>query len=379
MFTIPLVKPDLPPLEAIEDAFREILANGKITNFGPHMHRFEESASVYLGGVHVAATSSCTTGLVLALGALGVEPGQKVILPSFTFMAAAQAVYYAQGIPLFADIDDDLTLSPDDLKLLLEQHSDVAAVLPVHTYGLPCKVDAIQQIVDDAAKHVDRPIAVLYDAAHAFGSALGARRVGGFGSAEVFSFSATKVLVSVEGGMVASYDADVIRRIRKMRNYGIESNYHTYYPGLNGKMTEFHALIGLYNLARLDDLLAERQSKARYYRAMIQRCTSFQTLPWPPEVTHTWKDFTILVPEGLAGQRDGVIAHLHVCGIETRTYFSPPLHEQQFFRRYADRPLPRTEALAARVITLPFYTSISEDEIHCVVNELMSVEQSLRP
>lgn len=312
-YTIPLVKPDLPPLEAVEDSFRAILANGRITNFSPSMLRFEEEVSAYLGGLHAAATSSGTIGLVLALGARGLQPGQKVIIPSFIFMAAAQAVYYARGIPVFADIDDDLTLAPSDLAVLLEHHDNVGAVLPVHTYGLPCQVDAMQQVVDAAAHRSSRPIVVLYDAAHAFGSAIGPRRVGTFGNAEVFSCSATKMLVSVEGGLVVSRDAQMIERIRKMRNYGIGPNYDAHFSGLNGKMSEFHAIIGLYNLAR----------------------------------------------------------------IETRAYFSPPLHRQQFFQQYADRPLPRTDALAERVLTLPFYASITNEELAYVVNALGEVEQSL--
>lgn len=377
MRKIPLIKPDLPSLEAIEERFREILENGKITNFGKYVAAFEEEASAYLG-TPVATLSSGTMGLIFALQALGLQPGQKVILPSFTFMATVQAVLYAGGIPVFAECEDDFTLSPSDLEVLLSRHKDVAVVLPVHTYGLPCRVDEIQQVVDEASRRLSRPVAVLYDAAHAFGAALkDGRRVGTFGTAEVFSLSVTKVLVSVEGGMVSGRSPEIIERIRKMRNYGMEMNYDAHWPGLNGKMSEFHAIIGLYNLRRLDALLQERARKARYYIEQIRTHTQSEPPPWPEGVTHTFKDFTVLVPESLSDRRDAVIALLKERGIETRAYFCPPVHEQWFFRGFADRPLPRTEALSRRVITLPFYTTITEEEMECIVKTLREAERRL--
>lgn len=376
MTRIPLIKPDLPAFDALQKPFREILASGRITNFGKYVTQFEEEAGAYLG-TDVVTISSGTMGLLFTLQALGLEPGQKVILPSFTFMATAQAVLYGGGVPVFAEIEDDLTLSLSDLEALLARHENVAVVLPVHTYGLPCHVDEIQHVVDEAAQRRSRPIAVLYDAAHAFGSALNGRRVGSFGNAEVFSLSVTKVVVSVEGGMVSSQDRELIQRVRKMRNYGIEANYDAHWPGLNGKMSEFHAIIGLHNLRRLDALLAERERKARYYLDQIRERTSFQTLPWPENVIHTFKDFTVLVPEALASQRDAIMAFLKERGIETRAYFYPPVHEQRFFRRFADRPLPRTEVLSRRVITLPFYTTITKAEMDYVVDALAAAERTL--
>jgi dTDP-4-amino-4,6-dideoxygalactose transaminase len=374
--TIRLIKPDLPSLESISAPLREILESGSITNFSKYVRRFESQASEYLDA-HVATTSSGTQGLIFALQALGVQPGQKVLLPSFTFMATAQAVLYAGAVPVFAEIEDDLTVSPADLERLLSAHEDVAAVIGVHTYGLPCHVSEIREVVNTAAARRGKPISLLYDAAHAFGSALDGRRVGGFGDAEVFSLSVTKALVSVEGGMVASRDAALIERIKKMRNYGIEGNYNAGFHGLNGKMSEFHAIVGLYNIERLDYYLACRQRSARYYLDGIHSRTNFQTFPWPGGVTHTFKDFTVLTPGSLEGRRDEVIAALKEDGVETRAYFYPPVHEQSFFRRFADRSLPRTEALTRRVITLPFYTTITEADMDYVVEALSRAERRL--
>jgi dTDP-4-amino-4,6-dideoxygalactose transaminase len=374
--TVPLIKADLPSLEAIQDSIREILENGKITNFSKYVTAFEEQAGTYLDA-QVVTLSSGTQGLIFALQALGLQPGQKVILPSFTFMATAQAVRYAGGVPLFAEIEEDLTLSPSDLDALLERHHEVAVVIGVHMYGLPCRIAEIQQVVEEAGRKRGRRIALMYDAAHAFGSTINEARVGTFGDAEVFSLSVTKALVSVEGGMVSSRNVDLINRIKKMRNYGIESNYHTHYPGLNGKMSEFHAIVGLYNLARLDQYMAARQRSAHYYTDRIIAKTSFRTLPWPDGVTNTFKDFTVVTPEHLHGRRDDVIELLKNDGIETRAYFYPPVHEQQFFQQYADRRLPRTEELSRRVITLPFYTTITDAEMDYVVDALARAERKL--
>src|SRR5262249_34054675 len=133
----------------------------------------------------------------------------------------------------------------------------------------------IESVVADAARRRGRHINVIYDAAHAFGSKRNGRKVGTFGDAEVFSLSVTKVLVTVEGGLVASNNADLVHRIRKMRNYGIESDYHTFWPGMNGKMSEFHAIVGLENLKRVDRLMAERQKQAHYYMSRIRATSGF--------------------------------------------------------------------------------------------------------
>jgi dTDP-4-amino-4,6-dideoxygalactose transaminase len=373
---IPLIRPDLPSYEDVEGQFREILENGRITNFGKYVAQFEQDAADCLGA-NTVTISSGTMAMVMTLQALGLQKGQKVILPSFTFMATGQAILYAGGVPVFAEITDDLTLCPDDLAGLLEQHSDVFGVIPVHMYGLPARTDEIESVVSAAAGKRGHHINVIYDAAHAFGSERNGRKVGTFGDAEVFSLSVTKVVVTVEGGLVASRNADLIQRIRKMRNYGIESDYHTFWPGMNGKMSEFHAIVGVENLKRLDHLMAERQKQARYYVDRIKEMSDFIPCAWPKDVVHTFKDFSVMTPEKLEGKRDAVIAFLKERGIETRAYFFPPLHEQKYFQTYVDRPLPATQRLSRRVITLPFFTTITAEDMDYVAEALAAAERSL--
>lgn len=364
----------MPPFEEVADPFREILESGRITNFGKYVTAFEESASQYLG-THVATLSSGTLGLILTLQALGLKPGQKVILPSFSFMATAQAVLYAGGIPIFAEIQEEMTLCPKDLEELLKTHRDIFAVLPVHLYGLACRIEPIQAAMGRASKQSGTAPKLIFDAAHAFGAMRHGKRVGAGGDAEVFSLSVTKSLVCVEGGLVSSRDGALIDRIRKMRNYGIEENYNARWPGVNGKMSEFHAIIGLHNLGRLEENLAIRQKKAATLTARIHGETAFQVTAAPPEARHTFKDFTIQVPPRLKSKREEIMRLLAEEGIETRAYFSPPIHEQDYFRRFADRPLPVTEDLSRRVITLPFFTAIQEEEMDRIVEALKKTEK----
>ena len=374
MTRIPLIKADLPPFEEVADSFREILENGRITNFGKYVTAFEESAGQYLG-THVATVSSGTLGLILTLQALGLKPGQKIILPSFSFMATAQAVLYAGGIPVFAEIGEEMTLCPKDLEGLLKTHRDVFAVLPVHLYGLACRLEPIQAALERASGRSGTAPKLIFDAAHAFGAARQGKRVGAGGDAEVFSLSVTKALVCVEGGLVSSRDEPLIARIRKMRNYGIEENYNARWPGVNGKMSEFHAIIGLHNLRRLEENLGIRQKKAAHLTARIHGETVFRVTAAPSDARHTFKDFTIQVPPKLKPKRDRIMQALAEEGVETRAYFYPPIHEQDYFRKFADRPLPVTEDLSRRVITLPFFTAIQEKEMDWIVEALKKAEK----
>lgn len=374
---IPLINPDLPHIDQVKDSFDEILKSGKITNFGKFVRDFEEKTCEYLGAETVSLSSG-TVSLIFGLQALGLRPGEKVIIPSFSFVATAQAVLYAGGIPIFAEVGDDLNISTDDVDRLLSEHDDVGAVVAVHMYGLPAKAAELERIVSAASEYRKRKISLIFDAAHAFGSAQDGRRIGSFGDMEVFSLSATKVLVAVEGGLVATKDPATANRIRDMRNYGISSKYNAHFPGINGKMSEFHAIVGLHNIRSIDELLQLRQVKARNFRKIIAENTQFELIEWPEDTIHTIKDFTILVPEERApGFRDRLMRYLGDKGIETRSYFYPPIHEQEYFKSFATRKLPKTESLSRRVLSLPFYTSITDKEMGYITEQLCQSEREL--
>lgn len=362
---IPLIKADLPTLDALESSFREILANGRVTNFGPHLTRFEQAIGACVGAEAVCLSSG-TAGLILTMQALEIPAGSRVAIPSFSFVATAQAVLYAGCVPVFVEVGDDGNVDLDDLGRVMRDVPDVTAAVLVHMYGLPVPADEVARVTD-------RP--VVYDAAHAFGSARHGRRVGASGAAEVFSTSVTKVMTSVEGGVVTTRDAALADRLRRMRNYGIHSHYNARYPGLNAKMSEMHALVGLANLDRLDELIEARTRRAAFYATAVGTHAASRVIQAPDGVISTYKDFTVTVPASLKAHRDAMIADLAEQGIETRAYFHPPIHEQDYFRRYADRPLPRTEDLSRRVITLPFSSTITEAEMIRVAETLGAAER----
>jgi dTDP-4-amino-4,6-dideoxygalactose transaminase len=367
--SIPLSRPDLPPFEDINGPMREIFESGNLENFGMYVRRFEEEASAYLGA-HVVTVSSATMGLVFTLQAVGVKPGQRVILPSFTSAATTQAIRYAGGVPTFAEIGPDLTLSPTDVEMLLAEHDDVAAVMPVHLHGLPCKVDEIHDVVNRAAKRRRRPIAVVYDSAHAFGSSVHGKPVGVFGTAEVFSISESKPLVSIQGGLVTSRSVGLIGRLRKMRNYGIEAGNDVYWPGLNGHMCELHALVGLHNLRRLPERLVERRLRARVYADRLTAATPVGLTAWPTSISPNFKSFVVVLPSDLSADRRRILSLLAERGVTAQAHCYPAVHEQPLFRAFADRPLPVTEDLSRRVISLPFFTTMSDAEMDHVVGAL---------
>ncbi len=199
--------------------------------FGKYMQQLEAEVSGYLV-TQAAAVSSGTAGLIFTLAALGIKPGHQVVLPSFTFMATGQAILYAGGLPLFADIDDDLNISVNDLEHLLDENSDVGAVVVVHMYGLPARAPEIEAVVERASRKYGRKIALLFDAAHAFGASIGDRRSGASVMPKFSHYRSQRLWSRLKGGLVASRNVDLLDRIRCMRNYGVLSNYNAHFPRL---------------------------------------------------------------------------------------------------------------------------------------------------
>lgn len=372
MRRIPLVKPDLPNYDELAPAFAQILASGRLTNFGPWAQAFEQQAAARLGGQAVSMASG-TTALVLTLQALGIGPGCRVALPSYTFTATAQAVAFLGARPVFVDVDDTLTLSSSALQQALHADAGINAVIAVHVHGHPCDVHRLQRVVAEAALQRGRHLPLVYDAAHAFGAAVGEQPVGSFGDAEVFSLSVTKALVCGEGGLVTTSSPDLAERLKAMRNYGVASRYDATLPGLNGKFSELHAAIGCHNLPRLDAVLATRAYKAVVYRSLLEQACEVYFPRLAQGVSHTWKDFNVLLPPALAPQRDRIVEALKCRGVETRAYFSPAVHQQSLFSRFASAELPVTEDASARVLTLPFYTDIDEVDMGWVAKSLAAV------
>jgi dTDP-4-amino-4,6-dideoxygalactose transaminase len=353
---LPLARPAIADPAAVADAVAAILASGVLTN-GPTVRRLEERAAEYLGVRHCLAVASCTAGLMLVLRASGLSG--DVVLPSFTFSASAHAVAWNGLRPVFADIrPDDLLLDPDAVARSAGVRT--SAILATHTYGTPCDTEALGALARRNG------IRLFFDAAHAFGSRRGATMVGGFGDAEVFSLSPTKVLIAGEGGIIATNDDTLAERCRIGRDYGNPGDYDTRFIGLNARMSELHAATALASFEDLEERIGRRNQLAERYRKALGDLPGVDFPTVAEGDRSTYKDFTILVEADRFGMdAAGVAKALAAEGVQTRRYYAPPVHRQRAYRWVgpANGALPETDRAAARVLTLPLWTGMADEQV----------------
>ena len=356
---LPLARPAIADPGAVADAAATILASGVLTN-GPYVRRLEERAADYLGVRHCIAVASCTAGLMLSLRASNLSG--DVVLPSFTFSASAHAVAWNGLRPVFTDIrPDDLLLDPDAVARSAGVRT--SAILATHTYGTPCDVEALGSLA------ASNGIRLFFDAAHAFGSRRGDRMVGGFGDAEVFSLSPTKVLIAGEGGIIATNDDSLAERCRIGRDYGNPGDYDTRFIGLNARMSELHAATALASFDDLEERIGRRNQLAERYRKVLAGVPGIDFPAVAEGDRSTYKDFTILIdPEEFGMDAAAVAAALAAEGIQTRRYYAPPVHRQRAYRWVgpANGALPETDRAAARVLTLPLWTGMDDEQVERV-------------
>jgi dTDP-4-amino-4,6-dideoxygalactose transaminase len=333
-----------------------ILRSGVLTN-GPYVRRFEEAASDYLGVPHCVAVSSCTAGLMLVLRA--TELSGEVVVPSFTFAATAHAVQWNGLRPVFADIDlPTLTLSPAAVERAIGVHT--SAILATHIYGTPCDVDELRRVADRNGLHL------FFDAAHAFGSTHDGTKVGNFGDAEVFSLSPTKVVIAAEGGVIATSDDLLAERCRIGRDYGNPGDYDCRFVGLNARMSELHAATALVSLEGLEGRLAERNRLAAAYTSALSGVPGIRIPSVPAGDRSTFKDYSIFIdPDGYGLDAEATAELLRMEGIETRRYYSPPVHAMRAYRAPggATVDLPATEEAARQVLTLPLWVGMKDAQV----------------
>lgn len=363
----------------------EVLRGGWVTT-GPRCRRFEEEFAGYLGGgVHAVAVNSGTAALHLAVEALGVQPGDKVITSPFSFTASAEVLRYVGADPLFIDIDPQtFNLDPAGVRevyesLPEEERSKVRAVLPVHYGGLACAMDDFEAL---AREH---GLALVDDAAHALPARRRGRGIGTFGDVTAFSFYATKTLCTGEGGMAVTADQDLAARMRTMRLHGInrdvfdrytDANASWYYevvaPGFKYNMTDITASLGLSQLPRVDAFRERRAEIAARYTAELASVDGVVTPPDAPHGDlHAWHLYALRVDEGRA-VRDALIQELRANGIGTSVHFIP-LHLQPYYRdRYGLRPEAFPEALRIfeQEVSLPIYPSLTDAQVDRVIESI---------
>ncbi|MGH2705950.1 MAG: DegT/DnrJ/EryC1/StrS family aminotransferase [Actinomycetota bacterium] len=364
---LPLVRPALPDPELLADDLRTIVESRVLTN-GPYVRELERRAAVELGVRHCIAVSSCTTGLMLLLRAADLSG--EVIVPSFTFAATAHAPTWNGLRPVFCDIDPaTLTLSASAARNAARLRS--SAILATHTFGTPCDIEGLTELAASAG------LRLFFDAAHAFGSLHGGLPVGGFGDGEVFSLSPTKVVVAGEGGIIATNQDLLAERCRIGRDYGNPGDYDCRFVGLNARMSEIHAATALRSLDGLEARLFRRNELARLYRESLAGVPGLSFPTVPEGDRSTYKDLTVLVePEEFGYSADALASALAAEGVDTRRYYTPPLHRMRAYR-HAGRAdaLPVTEQVAARVLTLPLWSDMDDDEVLAVAEAIRRIHR----
>lgn len=358
---LPFFRPAKPSLERVTARLAPSYDRGVLTN-GPLVRQFEAEAAERLGVPHVVAVASCTSGLMLVLQALA-RPGSAAVMPSFTFSATAHAARWAGAVPRFAECDTaTCQLDVDDAARRLDGAS---VLVGTHVFGAPCTPEAVEEL---GRAH---GTAVVFDAAHGFGARRDGRAIGTFGDAEVFSLSPTKPMTSGEGGLVAVRDEALAERIRLGVDYGNPGDYDTRFAGLNARMSELHAAVGLESLGELDGHLATRRELADRYRKELAGIAGVTPQDVDVRDLSTYKDFTVVVDDTEYGLgRDALAVALRAEGIDTRPYFFPPVHRQ---RAYADLPaveLPATDWVAHRVISLPLWRDMPPAAIDTIAEVL---------
>jgi dTDP-4-amino-4,6-dideoxygalactose transaminase len=354
------IRPTLPALDSVMGTYRSAYENGLITN-ADVVGKFEAAVAERLQVKHCVAVSSCTSGLMMSLRGLGVTG--EVIIPSFTFFATGHSARWNGLTPVFADCDPD-TWNVDVADVERKITERTKALLIVHLYGNPANVEALTKI---AERH---NLKLIFDGAHAFGSQYRGKPIGSFGNAEVFSLSPTKLLVAGEGGLVTTNDASLAKAIRLMRNYGDGGAYDPEWIGMNARMSEFNAALGLAGLPDVDERVRRRNEIARMYDDQLASLPGLRFQKVDPRDVNTFKDYSIHVtPDQFGMNRDELAEGLLAENIETKKYFYPPMHMQtlyQQFHKANGRDLKVTEEVTGGILSLPIYELLPDSTIEKV-------------
>jgi perosamine synthetase len=344
-------------------AVDRVLASGMIAQ-GPEVAAFEAEFAEVVDGRPCVAVNSGTSALLLGLSAIGIGPGDEVIVPSFSFAATANAVALAGATPVFVDIEPrHFCLDPAAVLAAIGERT--AAIMPVHLYGHPAAMD---RIADIAGRH---GLALVEDAAQAHLARYGGRAVGTFGDVAAFSFYPTKNMTCGEGGLVVCADEAVARRVRLLRNQGMERRYANEIVGYNARMTDLHAAIGRVQLRRLPGWTAARRANAEYLTsALTSTMSELPELVVPavsPNAEPVWHQYTVRVPA-----RDRFVATLAGLGVQTGVYYPTPIHRLPAYDLELD--LPATAAAARDVISLPVHPALTPAQRERIVT---AVSQAL--
>jgi dTDP-4-amino-4,6-dideoxygalactose transaminase len=357
-----VTQPHLAPLEEFIPYLEKIWKSKLLTNGGPFHQQFEEALCKYLGVKHLALFTNGTLGLLTALQALRITG--EVITTPYSFVATAHSLVWNGIKPVFVDVDPD-TLNLDPAKIEVAITPQTTAIMPVHCYGRPCDVDAIQKIADNYN------LKVIYDAAHAFGVQTDDGSVLEHGDMAVLSFHATKVFNTFEGGAIVCRDAKTKQRIDHLKNFGFVDEVTVVAAGINGKMSEINAAFGLLQLKHIDEALLRREQIDAIYRDRLRDIPGIRTLPDAGEKVANHAYFPILVDPEYPLSRDALYQKLRDHDIYARRYFYPLISEFPIYRGLPSARrdnLPVAHEAAQRVLCLPIFPALSDRDLERIIS-----------
>jgi len=361
-----VTRPYLPSLEEFLPYLAEIWDTRRLTNSGPFHQQFEDALGQYLGVPHVSLFANGTLALMTAFQALRVTG--EVITTPYTFAATSHSLLWNGIKPIFVDIrSDTCNLDEDKIEAAITPHT--TAILPVHCYGNPCATERLEQISDTYG------LKLIYDAAHAFGVAVEGRSLLAQGDLSVLSFHATKVFNTFEGGAIICHDPKLKQRIDFLKNFGFADEITVVAPGINGKMNEFQAALGLLQLKHVDNAIAARREIDLRYRNAVAQVPGVRCLDIPEGATLNGSYFPLLVESGYPLSRDQLYEKFNSNNIRVRRYFYPLISNLPMYRGIgsaAPANLPIATRISEQILCLPIYPDLEFETVDAVVEIIAS-------
>lgn len=357
----PVYRPDLHGNE--KKYVNDCLDTTWISSRGKYVSAFEEHFANYLEIEHATAVSNGTVAIHVALLALGIGPGDEVIVPTLTYIASVNPVKYVGATPVFADCDKTYwQLDPEDVKRKITPKTK--AIIAVHLYGHPCPMDELVEICNQHC------ILLVEDCAESLGSTYKGKHTGTFGDIAAFSFFGNKTITTGEGGMVVSGNKSTIEKAANLKNQGISTDIQYWHSsiGYNYRMTNICAAIGLAQLEHINPIIEQKTRVANTYKALFEN-TGIQIQPQHPDAFHVYWMCTFLVPENI--NRDKLRKYLEEFGIESRPVFYPVHSMSMYVDDAKGMSFPNSDEISRRGINLPSYPALSNDDIAFIANKTM--------
>jgi dTDP-4-amino-4,6-dideoxygalactose transaminase len=362
-----VTRPFLPPLDEFKKGLEEIWENRWLTNNGPIVQRFAKQLSNYFETDNLCLFNNGTLALQIALQGMGISG--EVITTPFTFVATTHVLFWNKIRPVFVDIEPDYyTIDPEKVEAAITPWT--TAILGVHVYGHPCKLNALADI---ARRH---NLKLIYDAAHAFGVSVGGRSIAHFGDLNMFSFHATKLFHSIEGGMVIFKESGLKGILDYLKNFGFKNETEVVMPGTNAKMNEVQALMGIQVLKYLGELIAKREQIAAIYRRRLSEIPGIKLAPlFSSDIAPNHAYMPVEVDESEFGMsRDALSARLREYNVFARRYFYPLICDFACYRSvHVTDSLIVARRVADRILTLPIYDGLELPDVETICEIIMSL------